>query len=133
MCGRYALSSSLVELAKAWEVASVKVADEGARYNIAPQQEIAVARTGDGERELVAQKWGLIPAWAKGADIGARLINPRSETVAEKLSFKEAFRHRRCLVPADSFYEWARTQSGKQPFYFKLKSDMPFAFAGLWE
>ncbi len=95
---------------------------------------MVAARESDDVRELVQLKLGLVPAWAKEPGIGSRLINARSETVAEKPSFKEAFRLRRCLIPADGFYEWARTETGtKQPFYFRMKDEQPFAFAGLWE
>ena len=78
-------------------------------------------------------KWGLIPSWADDPGIGARMINARSETVAEKPSFRRAFKERRCLIPADGFYEWQRTSGGKQPYYLRTKSGRPFAFAGLWE
>jgi len=88
---------------------------------------------GDGQRELVLLRWGLVPFWAKDPGIGARMINARSETVAEKPAFRAAFRRRRCLVPADGFYEWRRLERGKQPFYVRLRDERPFAFAGLWE
>jgi putative SOS response-associated peptidase YedK len=78
-------------------------------------------------------RWGLIPSWAKDPAMGAKLINARAETVAEKPSFRSAFRHRRCLVVADGFYEWQKQEGKKQPFYFRLQDGQPFAFAGLWE
>lgn len=78
-------------------------------------------------------RWGLIPSWADDPGIGARMINARSETVAEKPSFRRAFKDRRCLIPADGFYEWQRTNGGKQPYYFQTEDRRPFAFAGLWE
>ncbi len=134
MCGRYTLRSSIKEIAEALEAVSEKIREDKARYNIAPTQAVVAAREADEVRELVQLKWGLVPAWAKDASIGSRLINARSETVAEKPSFKEAFRPRRCLIPASGFYEWARTETGnKQPFYFRMKDEHPFAFAGLWE
>ena len=133
MCGRYALHASVKELAEALEVASIKINEERARFNIAPQQQVVVTRSGEDGRELVELKWGLVPAWAKDSDIGARLINARSETVTEKPSFRDAFKHRRCLIPSSGFYEWARTEGRKQPYYFRMKTDEPFFFAGLWE
>ena len=133
MCGRFALRSSIKELAEALEATSVKIREEKARYNIAPTQEIVAAREEGEERELLTLKWGLVPSWTKDPTIGARMINARSETVTEKPAFKEAFRRRRCLIPADGFYEWKRTDRGKQPFFFKMKDEQPFAFAGLWE
>jgi putative SOS response-associated peptidase YedK len=85
------------------------------------------------QRELQQLRWGLIPSWAKDSSIGSKLINARSETVAEKPSFRSAFKHRRCLVVADGFYEWQKQQGTKQPFYFRLRDEQPFGFAGLWE
>ncbi len=134
MCGRFTLRSSIKEIAEALEAVSEKIREDKARYNIAPTQAVVAAREADDVRELVQLKWGLVPAWAKDASIGSRLINARSETVSEKPAFKESFRLRRCLIPASGFYEWARTETGnKQPFYFKMKDERPFAFAGLWE
>jgi putative SOS response-associated peptidase YedK len=78
-------------------------------------------------------KWGLVPSWAKDISIGAKLINARSETVTEKPSFREAFKQRRCIIPADGFYEWQRTEGRKQPFFFQMRDERPFGFAGLWE
>jgi putative SOS response-associated peptidase YedK len=78
-------------------------------------------------------RWGLIPSWADDPGIGGRMINARSETVAEKPSFRRAFKEGRCLIPEDGFYEWQKTNDGKQPYYFRMKSGHPFAFAGLWE
>ena len=104
-------------------------------YNVAPTQEVpaVVAGNGGGERRLEMLRWGLIPSWADDPGIGARMINARSETVAEKPSFRRAFKERRCLIPADGFYEWQKTNGGKQPYYLRMKSGRPFAFAGLWE
>ncbi len=134
MCGRFALGSSIKHLAQALEAASVKITEDRARYNIAPTQAVVVARDRGEDRELVHLKWGLVPAWAKDpAAVGARMINARSETVSEKPSFREAFRRRRCLIPATGFYEWKREGARKQPYYFRMKTDEPFAFAGLWE
>jgi putative SOS response-associated peptidase YedK len=87
----------------------------------------------DGERRLDLLRWGLIPSWAKDPAVGARTINARAETVAEKPSFRAAFRRRRCLVLADGYYEWRKEGSKKQPYYIRMRDEAPFAFAGLWE
>jgi putative SOS response-associated peptidase YedK len=105
------------------------------RYNIAPTQPIATIRASpeSGERECVLLRWGLVPSWAAGAGASQGLINACSETAAEKPSFRAAFRRRRCLVPADGFYEWQRGQRKRHPYAVRLKDERPFAFAGLWE
>ena len=104
------------------------------RYNVAPGQDIAVMRSGTGAgRSLAMLRWGLIPSWARDPAIAWKLINARSETAAEKPAFRAAFRHRRCLVPADGFYEWQRRGRTRQPWLFALRHGAPFAFAGLWE
>jgi putative SOS response-associated peptidase YedK len=101
------------------------------RYNIAPTQPVLVVRAKDGRREISSMRWGLIPSWAK--DVSAAQINARSETLLEKPAFRESFERRRCLIPADGFYEWKRTGSTKQPFHFGMKDDSLFAFAGIWD
>jgi putative SOS response-associated peptidase YedK len=105
------------------------------RYNIAPTQPVAAVRydIDTGERKLDLLKWGLIPFWAKDAGIGNRMINARSETVAEKPAFRAAFRERRCLVPADGFYEWQKLGTRKQPHHIHLPGGGGFGIAGLWE
>jgi putative SOS response-associated peptidase YedK len=105
------------------------------RYNIAPTQQVAAIRThaGSPQRELAWMRWGLIPSWADDPAIGNRMINARGETLAEKPAYREAFRRRRCLIPADGFYEWKQGAKPKQPNYIYLKNEQPFAFAGLWE
>ncbi len=104
------------------------------RYNVAPSQPLLTVRLDrDGEREWALLRWGLVPSWAKDPGIGNSLINARSETAPEKPSFRAAFKRRRCLVPADGFFEWQRRNKGKQPYYITLKDGKPFAFAGLWE
>jgi len=131
MCGRFAQRSDPKRLAKEFKVAEVPQVE--ARYNIAPTQEIlAVRELADG-REMAFFKWGLVPSWAKDTSMGARLINARSETVGEKPAFREAFKQRRCIIPADGFYEWQRTEGRKQPFFFLMRDERPFGFAGLWE
>jgi putative SOS response-associated peptidase YedK len=105
------------------------------RYNIAPTQAVAIVRIAPDTsvRQWQMVRWGLVPSWAKDASIGNRMINARGETIADKPSFRTAFRRRRCLVPADGYFEWRKSGSGKQPYYIRLDDDRPFAMAGLWE
>lgn len=132
MCGRFSLAAAIEELAEAFSVLEPPPAPE-ARFNIAPSQAL-LAVVADPERRFVRLRWGLIPSWAKDPSMGARLINARAETVAEKPSFRSAFKARRCLIPATGFYEWQRREAGKkQPYYLRLQAARPFAFAGLWE
>ncbi len=109
--------------------------DPGLRYNIAPTQAVAVVRIAPDTsvRQWQLVRWGLVPSWAKDASIGSRMINARAETVAGKPSFRTSFRRRRCLVPADGYFEWQKTGQGKQPYYIRMRDDRPFAMAGLWE
>ena len=132
MCGRFAFYSPMEAAAALFGVdASLDIKP---RYNIAPTQDIAAIRNDkDGERELVMLRWGLVPFWAKDPSIGNRMINARAETVAEKPSYRNAYKHRRCLVLADGFYEWQRQGETKTPFFISLESGQPFALAGLWE
>jgi len=132
MCGRFAFYSPSEATAALFGVSgSVPVE---ARYNIAPTQYIAAIRDAEDEgRELVMLRWGLIPSWAKDPSIGNRMINARAETVAEKPSFRAAYRRRRCLVLASGFYEWHREGSTKTPYYISAADGEPFAFAALWE
>ena len=103
------------------------------RFNIAPTQEVSAVRDLGEGRELEFLRWGLIPSWAKDKSIGAKLINARAETVAEKPAFRSAFKHRRCLIPADGFFEWKKEGGRKEPHYITLRDGGLFAFAGLWE
>jgi putative SOS response-associated peptidase YedK len=131
MCGRFTLATSGEQLATQFALAEAP--QLAPRYNIAPTQPIAVVRATDGGRELVLLRWGLVPVWANDPSIGSRMINARAETAAVKPAFRTAMRRRRCLIPADGFYEWQTLPSGKQPFYFHRGDGAPFAFAGLWE
>ena len=131
MCGRFTVRSNPNVIAKEFGLSGIL--DLIPHYNIAPTQLVAAVRSLDGTRELARLRWGLIPPWATELSIGSRMINARSETVATKPSFKKAFQSRRCLVVADGFYEWQKTDDKKQPFFIRLKSDQPFGFAGLWE
>lgn len=104
------------------------------RFNVAPTQVVPVVRTTAlGDREWAPCRWGLIPSWAKDLSIGARMINARSETAADKPSFRKALASRRCLVPTDGFFEWVKTVEGKQPYHIRFIDRRPFALGGLWE
>ncbi|AFY30697.1 SOS response-associated peptidase [Calothrix sp. PCC 7507] len=133
MCGRFTLKQPAASIAQAFHVDSVP--DLTPQYNIAPTQMVITVlhHVESNKREFQQLRWGLIPSWAKDVAIASKLINARSETVAEKPSFRAAFRRRRCLVVADGFYEWQRQPGKKQPFYFSLQDGQPFGFAGLWE
>jgi len=149
MCGRFTLTVSGLEIASKFNLE--EVSDISPRYNIAPSQAIASIVVGEksGRRELEWMRWGLIPSWAKEAKMGAKLINARAETVAEKPAFRTAFKRRRCLIIADGFYEWQQQGKQKQPYYFQVRSNhfsdsevrsnrfsdsgALFAFAGLWD
>lgn len=130
MCGRFTLFQPAETLAAVFQLAEVPSLEP--RYNIAPTQLVPTVLCTP-KRQFQLLRWGLIPSWAKDPAMGARLINARAETAGEKPSFRSAFRHRRCLVIADGFYEWQRQERKKQPFYFRLPDGRPFAFAGLWE
>ena len=132
MCGRFTQRMTWRELHQRMDLIGTPL-NLPPRYNVAPSQDIAVIRAIEDGRTLVMLRWGLIPAWAKQPNIGYRLINARSETAAEKPSFRSAFRARRCLIPADGFYEWRREGKTRQPWLFGLRDGAPFAFAGLWE
>jgi putative SOS response-associated peptidase YedK len=132
MCGRFALKAPPSQLITQFDLDDC--ADFPIRYNITPGTNIPVIRLSpDGKRVLHLLRWGLVPHWAKDPSIGARLNNARGESVAEKASFRDAFKRRRCLVPADGFYEWKTEGKIKQPYYFSLKSGEPMAMAGIWE
>src|SRR5579864_7222453 len=130
MCGRFTLKTDTTTIAKVFGVdPTVPVSP---RYNIAPTQEV-VSILRNGTAHLDQLRWGLIPSWAKDESVGARMINARAETLAEKPSFKGLLRSKRCLIIADGFYEWKQENGQKTPMYITLKSGEPFAFAGLWD
>jgi putative SOS response-associated peptidase YedK len=131
MCGRFTLTTNLGAIAKRFGVARF-LEEVGPRYNMAPTQTVIVV-SDDGTRHVTEMRWGLIPSWAKDPTIGNRMINARAETVATKPAFRAALRKRRCLIPADGFYEWQPVGRRKQPVYITLKSWEPFSFARLWE
>lgn len=134
MCGRYRLSRRKQVIEDYFVAEPSDVAWEP-RYNIAPTQSVLTIRhqPEDATRTLSLMHWGLIPSWSKGPSAGAGLINARSETAASKPAFRDALRLRRCLIPADGFYEWQRISKGKQPFCFEVGDGEVFAFAGLWD
>lgn len=134
MCGRYALHTHPDIILLQFGVAEAPQIKP--RFNIAPTQEAPIVRVRvdpEHKRELALPRWGLIPSWSKDPSIGARMINARAESVTEKPSFRNAFRRRRCLVPADGYYEWMVEAGRKQPYFLQLASGEPFAMAGLWE
>jgi len=136
MCGRYTLHHTSKEIAARFDAQKV-LFETPRRYNIAPTQPVAAITQREDERVLDAFRWGLIPSWAKDPAIGNRLINARAETLAEKPAFKSALKRRRCLIPADGFYEWSTPEKAKSkektPHYIRMKTGELFAFAGLWD
>lgn len=132
MCGRFAFYSP-AEATAALFGATLQ-ASPAARFNIAPTQDIAAIRQGeDKQLTMTMLRWGLVPFWAKDPAMGNRMINARAETIAEKPSFRTAYRKRRCLIPADGFYEWHTSEGRKTPWFISLESGKTFAFAGIWE
>lgn len=133
MCGRFTLFAPGDVLERMFGVDEAP--SLAPRYNIAPSQPVAAGRVlpdGSG-REIALLRWGLVPSWAKDPAVGERMINARAETVAEKPSFRSAFRRRRCLVPADGFYEWRKAPGRKHPYFIRFRDERPFAIASLWE
>lgn len=131
MCGRLTLTTSAAEIAQVFRLAHLQ--DRKPRYNLAPTQETLIVHEDAQGRVASEARWGLIPRWAKDRSFGSKTFNARSETIAEKPSFRDAYRKRRCLVPSDGFYEWEKRNSRKQPWHFHLPDRRVFAFAGLWE
>ncbi len=131
MCGRFTLTLPPEKLQEVFQVAQVLPFKP--RFNIAPTQPSLVVRVREGRRETALLRWGLVPSWARDPSIGSRLINARAETAREKPAFAAAFRERRCLVPADGFYEWRKGPGGSRPYLVRFRDGRPFAFAGLWE
>ena len=133
VCGRFLLTSPGQVLAEQFSLSEPPV-DLHPRFNIAPSQILGTIDARDGSRRWVPRRWGLVPSWAKDPDIGNRLINARSETAAEKPSFRSALRQRRCIVPADGFYEWGHgSGSRRAPHWFQPEAGAMLAIAGLWE
>lgn len=130
MCGRFVRSSSVKEIAEYFDLEKPSFEMEPS-YNIAPSQDIIIINNRR-QKQLVKCHWGFVPSWSKDFSVGYSMINARSETVAEKPSFKSAFRKQRCLVIANGFYEWQRDRQRKVPVYIRMKSGRPFAFGGLY-
>jgi putative SOS response-associated peptidase YedK len=133
MCGRFILYSAGRIVAEHFQLGQEPPLEP--RYNIAPTQPVAVVRLDpdSNRRKLAMLRWGLIPFWAKDIKIGYKMINARSETAPDKPAFRSAFKKRRCLIPADGFYEWKSLEGRKEPYLVRLRDEQPFAFAGLWE
>ena len=133
MCGRFALTISPTALAKLFQLDDVSSLE--ARYNIAPSQPVAsVVQPEDSSGHILKMfRWGLIPSWAQDPAIGDRMINARSETIAEKPAFRSAYKSHRCLIPADGFFEWQKLNRGKQPYFIHLRDQTPMVFAGLFQ
>lgn len=136
MCGRYASTRSATDLAALFEAADDTGGDAETGYNLAPTRSVPIVRMSrslDG-RAVSAARWGLVPHWAKDPSIGNRMFNARSETVTTTNSYRNAFKRRRCLVPADGWYEWKKLPDGKkQPYFMTYDDGEPLVFAGLWE
>jgi putative SOS response-associated peptidase YedK len=138
MCGRYVSATAAAKLAEEFHVDELVVEDLGARYNVAPTLDVyAIVTTNEGKRRMGSLRWGLVPGFAKDEKIGNRMINLRSDTVVSKAHFTKLLDKRRCLVPADGFYEWQKQERDgktvKQPFYIRAADGQPLAFAGLWD
>jgi len=131
MCGRFALHASPEVVALQFGLAEPPAL--APRYNIAPASPVLIVRREDAKARAAAVRWGLVPGWAKDPSIGARLVNARGERLAQKPSFRDAYRRRRCLVPASGFYEWRSEAGVKQPYYIRPSRGGLFGFAGLWE
>ena len=134
MCGRFSLTASAELLRSFFYLLEGTPLFEQPRYNIAPSQEVAAIRCDFNQRRTLAPlRWGLIPSWSKDANMGARMINARAETLLQKPAFRAIFKKHRCLIPADGFYEWRKDGRRKQPFHIHMRDNKPFAFAGLWD
>ena len=131
MCGRYAVTTAPEAMRALFRY--LEQPNFPPRYNVAPTQPVAIVRMVEGRREFALVRWGLIPAWVKDPRGFSLLINARGESALDKPAFRNAMKRRRCLFPADGFYEWKRDGDRKQPYFVRLKSGQPMAFAGLWE
>ncbi|HZX56337.1 MAG TPA: SOS response-associated peptidase [Ilumatobacteraceae bacterium] len=135
MCGRFVSSSPPDELAKYFDVDAVAEQVIEPNYNVAPSQDVFVVVESGGVRRLDRFRWGLVPFWAKDPTTGYKMINARAESVTDKNAYKRAFQKRRCIIPADGFFEWKKIpgQKAKQPYFIRRADGEPMAFAGLWE
>ncbi|MDB4409333.1 SOS response-associated peptidase [Gammaproteobacteria bacterium] len=133
MCGRFALHTPATKIEEVFHLPDNSALELKPRYNIAPSQDVPVIRDTDTEREMVMARWGLIPTWSKEAKSKYSTINARIESVAEKPTYRTPFKRRRCLIPADGFYEWKMVNSQKVPHHIRMRDSSVFAFAGLWD
>lgn len=132
MCGRFAVDIPAEVLSETFTLPELP--NITPRYNIAPTQQVPVVREGaDGDNRLDLLHWGLIPSWAKDRNVAYKMINARSETLLDKPSFRQAYKYRRCVVPASGFYEWRHEGKAKLPHYIRIRDGLPMLFAGLWE
>ena len=131
MCGRYTLTSAPEAIRALFRYAEQP--NFPPRYNIAPTQPVAIVRMVEGKRQFALVRWGLLPAWVKDPRAFTLIVNARGESVNDKPAFRSAMKYRRCLIPADGFYEWQKAGERKRPFFVRAKSGGPLAFAGLWE
>ena len=134
MCGRFTSRTPASDLAEYFGVDEVTAIELGERFNVAPTDEVYALATSEQGRRLGTFRWGLVPFWAKDLKVGAKMINARAESLLEKSAFRRPFERRRCIIPADGFYEWERvTTLHKQPWYIRRADGKPLAFAGLWD
>lgn len=131
MCGRYFIVMTPAEMRNQFDYPDMP--NFPPRYNVAPTQPIPLVRMWEGKKQFVLMRWGLLPSWVKDPKTFTLLINARGDTVNEKPAFRNAMKYRRCVIPADGFYEWKRDGATKRPHLIRMKSRKPFAFAGLWE
>ena len=133
MCGRFSLHTPESMIREAFNLERTEPLGLESRYNIAPSQDISIIRDTETDREMVMARWGLIPSWSKEPKTKYSTINARIESVAEKPTYRTPFKHKRCLIPADGFYEWKQVAGNKIPHHIRMKSSKVFAFAGLWD
>jgi len=132
MCGRYTMHHTAQQIEVRFGISEAR-ATTTERYNIAPTQDVPIVVEEEGARYLEMVQWGLLPAWAKDPSLGRKIINARSETIAERPAFKPALARRRCVIPSDGFYEWKTEEGARQPIHIRRKDGELFGFAGLWE
>ncbi len=131
MCGRYAFFSPTEAVAELFDLDDPPPVEFS--FNVAPTDYVPAVRSVDGSRQLGMLRWGLIPFWAKAKQVGVKMINARSESISSKPAFRKAFQQRRCLLPANGFFEWQKQGDKKQPFFIHFEAERVFAFAGIWE
>ena len=133
MCGRFTLQTPEEKIRQTFHLMATRQLGLSPRYNIAPSEEIPIIRNTDSFPDLHLAKWGLVPHWSKEPATRYSTINARIETVADKPAYRSAFKHRRCLIPADGFFEWKRVNNHKIPHYVRMQNHHLFAFAGIWD